>query len=79
MKEALELEKFSDADEIFITKHDRENEMGKGIREETTDKPRISHGDSPNKNDPERRQDFDLQHNYMTSFQFSVLQYEQGR
>lgn len=76
------MEKFSDDDEIFITKSNRENEFGREVHdEETTRMPGDSthYATTGNKDDLQVSQLHELQQAYVTTFQFSVLQYEKGR
>lgn len=82
VKEALELEKFADDEDIFIAKGNTENELGKEVlEEESSGMPKApSHsGPTGSKNDLENSQIYEFQQAYVTTFQFSVLQYEKGR
>jgi len=78
VKEALELEKFNDDDAVFLRKGNRVNELTKEFHVDATGTPQ-TFDDTATKNDLENSQSFDFQQPYMTSFQFTVLQYEKGR
>ncbi|CAL8095065.1 unnamed protein product [Orchesella dallaii] len=78
VKEALELEKFNDDDAVFLRKDNSVNELTKEFHVDTTESPK-TFDDTATKDDFENSQSFAFQQPYMTSFQFTVLQYEKGR